>query len=391
MLKKLPAVCAGLLLTLSVFAATVELNEHHPDTYTVQKGDTLWSISARFLQRPWQWPEVWQANPQVRNPHLIYPGDVINLAYVNGRPRLGVAGQQDGFGGPRVRTEAVDDAIKPVPLSAIEDFLKKPRIVSDEDFKHAPHVVGIEDHHINGTTGQLIYVRGLDAAAGQQFALVRPLGRYYEITSKDGQPTATFRQSLEDSDNRPQMLWHDGPWNFTLHGDVHFIGYEVIQYGTVQVTHAGNPASTLVLSSDIEVRTGDYVLPLDTVAYDFEYVPHPPRQVPANMRVIAFTDALNAVGRLQVVALSNGANAGVENGQVYSIFSPGDVVSDDTDYPESSTKAFLHPHDSQVQLPEEYVGHVMVFRTFEHVSYGLIMDGIRPVHLNDRLYEPDHK
>jgi hypothetical protein len=391
MLKKLPAVCAGLLLTLSVFAATVELNEHHPDTYTVQKGDTLWSISARFLQRPWLWPEVWQANPQVSNPHLIYPGDVINLVYVNGQPRLGVSGQDRGGFGPHVRAEQVDDAIKPVPLSAIEDFLKKPRLLSEDEFKHAAHVVGIEDHHITGATGQLIYVRGLDAQPGQQFGLVRPLGRYYEITSKDGQPGTTYRQSLENDDTRPGMLWHDGPWNFTLHGDMHFLGYEVLQFGTLQVTHAGDAASALVLSSDFEVRAGDYVVPLDTVAYDFQYVPHPPAQVPANMRTIAFTDALNAIGRLQVVALSNGANAGVENGQVYSIFSPGDVVADSTDYPESSTKAFLHPHDSQVQLPEEYIGHVMIFRTFEHVSYGLIMDGIRPVHLGDRLYEPDHK
>jgi hypothetical protein len=146
-----------------------------------------------------------------------------------------------------------------------------------------------------------------------------------------------------------------------------------------------------VLSSDYEVRTGDYVLPLDTVAYDFQYLPHPPKQMPADMRIIAFTDALNVVGRLQVVALSHGANVGVENGQVFSIFSRGDVVRDRTDYPDDSVKAFLHPDDSKVQLPEEYVGHVMVFRTFEHVSYGLVMDGIRPVHIGDRLYEPDHK
>ena len=106
--------------------------------------------------------------------------------------------------------------------------------------------------------------------------------------------------------------------------------------------------------------------------------------------MIAFTEALNAVGRLQVVAISNGASDGVENGQVYSIFAPGDVVQDRTDFPELSTKAFLHPNDAKVQLPEEYVGHVMVFRTFDRISYGLIMDGIRPVHVGDALYEPDH-
>ncbi|HEY7872727.1 MAG TPA: LysM domain-containing protein [Rudaea sp.] len=389
MLKKLPAICAGLLLTLSVFAASVQLNEHHPDTYTVRKGDTLWSIAAKFLQRPWQWPEVWQANPQIANPHLIYPGDVINLAYVNGEPRLGLAGNGDS--GPRVRAEQLDEAIKPVPLSAIESFLKKPRLLGEDDFKHAAHVVAFEDHHINGATGMLAYVRGLDAQPGQQFVIARAVGRYYEISGSDGHPGQVYRQSLEDRDSRPGMLWHHGPDHFTLHGNVHFLGYEMLQFGTVQVTRAGNPASALVMSSDYEVRAGDYVLPLDTVNYDFQYVPHAPKQVSPNMQVIAFTDALNVVGRLQVVALSAGARDSVENGQVYSIFSPGDVVNDYTDYPEESTKAFLHPKDAQVQLPEEYVGHVMIFRTFDRVSYGLIMDGIRPVHLGDHLYEPDHK
>src|SRR3954462_14987714 len=98
MLKKLPAVVAGMVLTLSAFAASVELAKDHPDTYVVRKGDTLWSISARFLQRPWEWPEVWQANPQVHNPHLIYPGDVLNLASLNGRPALSVAGQSSSGG-----------------------------------------------------------------------------------------------------------------------------------------------------------------------------------------------------------------------------------------------------------------------------------------------------
>jgi len=295
MLKKLPAVCAGLLLSLTVFAATVELNEHHPDTYTVQKGDTLWSIAARFLKRPWEWPEVWQANPQIHNPHLIYPGDVISLAYVNGRPRLGVSStsssDQEGFG-PHVRASALEDAVKPVPLSDVEVFLKHVRILSEDEFKHAPHVVAIEDHHINGAPGQLAYVRGLDAPAGTQLALVRPIGRYYEIKSKQGEPTLTFRQPLINDDNRPDMTWHRGPWQWSWHNEVNFHGYEMLQFGTVQVTKAGSTASTLVIASDNEVRAGDYVVPLDNTAYDFQYIPHPPRQIPAGMQVIAFTDAL---------------------------------------------------------------------------------------------------
>jgi hypothetical protein len=388
MLKKLPAVVAGMVLTLTAFAATVELAKDHPDTYTVRKGDTLWSISARFLHRPWQWPEVWQANPQVHNPHLIYPGDVLNLAYLNGQTSIGVASR--GGAEPHTRAEQLESAIKPVPLSVIEDFLKKPRMLGEEEFRHAPHVVGIEDHHITGSPGQLVYVRDLEGQPGQHFALARPIGRYYEIAPRDGKPARLFRQNLDDKDSRPSMLWHHGPDEFSLRADVRFLGYEMLNFGDVQMTKTGAPASTIVVASDYEVRRGDFVLPLDNMPYDAEYVPHAPKQVPADMRVIAFTDALNAVGRLQVVSLSDGALDGVENGQTYSIFAKGDVVDDRSDYPELSARAFFHHEDSRVQLPEEYIGHVMVFRTFDRVSYGLIMDGIRPVHRGDKLYDPDH-
>ena len=396
MLKKLPAVFAGLVLTLSAYAANVELNDNHPDTYTVRKGDTLWSISARFLKKPWLWPEVWQANGQINNPHLIYPGDVINLAYINGQPRLSV-GESSGTTTqrglqPHVRATPLEHAVEPIPLEEIADFLSRPRIIGEDDFSNAAHVVAIEDSHLRAGPGQLIYVRGLDAQPGQQLAVIRPVGRYYEITSKDPNvPNGIYRQSLDNRDDRPSMLWHHGPEDFTLHGDVHFIGYEVEQYATVEVTHSGDAASALVVSADYEIRPGDYVIPADATPYDSTYVPHAPASVPPNMRVIAFTDALNTVGRLQVVALSFGAEDGVENGQVYSIFHTNGTVHDDTDYPPGSFKSFFHSKDAKVHLPREYVGHVMVFRTFSHVSYGLVMDGIRPVHLSDRLFDPDYR
>ena len=391
MLKKLPAVCAGLLLTLSVFAATVELAKDHPDSYTVRKGDTLWTIAAKFLRNPWDWPEVWQANPQIANPHLIFPGDVISLANINGRVSLTNSGGS-GETGPHVRAQALEDAIKPVPLSEIVNFLKKPRMVSEEDFKNLPHLVAMEEHYINGIPGQLTYVRGLDSQPGQQWVIARAIGRFYEFAPNDGSPKQLFRESLQDADGRPDMLWHHGPDQFTLHGDVHFLGYELIQFGTVRVTRAGNPASALIVTADVEVREGDFLLPDSDQPYDFQYVPHAPKQVYADMHVISFTDAaLNVVGRRQVVSMAGGSEDGVENGQVYSVFSRGGTTNDYTDYPELSAKKFFHPGEAEVQLPEEYVGHVMVFRTFDRVSYGLVMDGIRPVHVGDRLYEPDHK
>jgi hypothetical protein len=392
MLKKLPAVLVGLLLTLVAYAATVELTDNHPDTYTVRKGDTLWSISARFLKKPWLWPEVWQANGQIRNPHLIYPGDVINLAYLNGQPQLTVGETSRSNFEPHARATSLEHAVEPLPLEMIQDFLKRPRMLSQEEFEHAPHVVAIEDSHLRGGPGQLAYVRGLDAPPGTQLALVRPMGRYYQFVSKDPKvPTGIYRKDLTGDDDRPSMLWHSGPEDWTLKGNVIFLGYEVMQFGIVEVTHSGNPASTLIVSSDFDVREGDYVIPVDPMQYDSVYVPHPPKAIPENMHVIAFGYALASVGRLQVVAVSFGSDDGVENGQVYSIFHTNDTTNDDTDYPTGGTEKFFHPHDAKVYLPREYVGHVMIFRTFGHVSYGLIMDGIRPVHISDRLFDPDYR
>ena len=393
MLKKLPAIFAGLALTLAAYAATVELKPGHPDTYVVRRGDTLWGISNKFLKKPWQWPEIWQANGQIKNPHLIFPGDVINLAYLDGGPRLNNAG------GPHARVEQLEDAIKPIETSRIDKFLKRTRIIGEDDFKTAPHVVGAEEAHLRATPGQLVYVRGLAAQPGDQLAIVRTLGRYYEIVPRDGTPQRFYRDSTDeasrDHEIRGDLIWHHGPQEFSLAGKVNFLGYEGLQIGTVRVTKAADPASALLLSSDVEVRPGDLVLPLDDKPYDSQYVPHAPMQVPAGMSVVAFTDTVDpsasmVSGRDQVLALSHGAADGVENGQVYSIFHPGETVNDRFDYSEESAKKFFHPKDAKVKLPEEYVGHVMIFRTFEHVSYGLVMDGVKPVHLRDPLYDPDH-
>jgi hypothetical protein len=170
---------------------------------------------------------------------------------------------------------------------------------------------------------------------------------------------------------------------------VRFLGYEMLDFGVVEVTRAGDVSSALVTYSDFEIRAGDYVLPIEDKPYDDQYVPHPPGKAPDNMRVVAFTDAMNAVGSKQVVALSRGADDGIENGQTFSIYQPGEEVTDRTDYPDESAHKFFHPHDSKVVLPPEFIGHVMIFRTFNRVSYGLVMDSIKPVHIGGFLHDPD--
>ncbi|MBN8483014.1 MAG: LysM peptidoglycan-binding domain-containing protein [Xanthomonadales bacterium] len=382
MLKKLLSLSAGVLLTLSVYAAT-QWADGAPNRYVVRKGDTLWDISAKFLAKPWHWPEIWQLNPQVRNPHLIYPGDEL---VISGN---GITHGEGSFG-PHARASSLDDAVSAIPLSALKQFLKNTRVVDEDAIRTAPHVVAIEENRLRGTSGQLVYIRGLSASVGDKFAVVRPLGRYYDMPpEEEGQVREVHRQERDGRYGRPSLLWSHGPHEITLQGRVRFLGYEVLEFGTLQVTRSGDPTSALVTYSDFEVKEGDYVLPLDPSPYDSEFVPHPPGSAPDNMRVIAFTDAMNAVGARQVVALSRGRADGVDNGTTYSIYTEGEVVHDDTDYPRGKTRAFFHPKDAKVKLPPEFIGHVMVFRTFERVSYGLVMDSVRPVHLGDFLHDPD--
>jgi len=392
MLKRFLAISAGLLLALAVYAAGVEWTDGHPDRYVVQKGDTLWSISARFLTKPWYWPRIWQDNPQVRNPHLIYPGDELVLS--GGRLAHG-----PGSIGPHVRATALDEAVPPIDLSDIEPWLTRTRIVDEGAFKNAPHVVGIENDRLRGASGQLVYVRGLAAEPGTRLALLRATGRYYDTPPvAAGEPREVHRQGdnykrprdwPDSRDGRPAMIWHHGPIEYTVKGRLRFLGYEMLDYGRVEVTRKGEVSSVLVVSSDMEVREGDYLLPIDERPYDAEYVPHAPATVPENMQVIAFSDALNAVGPRQVVALSRGTADGVENGQTFSIYQPGEQVVDNTDYPEGSARRFFRPGKAKVTLPPEFIGHVMVFRTFDRVSYGLVMDAIKPIHIGDFLHDPD--
>lgn len=389
-LKKLLAVSTGLLLALTVYAATTEWADHRPDRYVVKKGDTLWDISARFLKKPWHWPEIWQDNPQVRNPHLIYPGD--ELVIGDGR-----VGHGRGSIEPHARASQEDGAIPAIPLSALKQWLKHTRIVGEDEYKNAPHVVGIEENQLRGTAGQLVYIRGLSAQPGQKLALVRPSGRYYDMPPEDeGRPREVHRQGTgrpfdkpDERDGRPAMLWRHGPNEFTLAGNVRFLGYEMLDFGIVEVTRSADVSSALVTYSDFEVRPGDYVLPIEEKPYDDQYAPHAPTQVPENMRVIAFSDALNAVGPRQVVALSRGSEDGIDNGTTFSIYHPGEQVVDQTDYPEGSARRFFKRGDSKVTLPPEFIGHVMVFRTFQRVSYGLVMDAVKPIHIGDFLHDPD--
>ncbi|MHA6205796.1 LysM peptidoglycan-binding domain-containing protein [Dyella soli] len=375
MIRKSIGLLAGMLVTVAVYAAGAQLRTDHPDTYTVHRGDTLWAISARFLSKPWLWPEIWQANPQVQNPHLIYPGDVLNLSFING-PRVGLQ--------PRVHTEG--EAIPAIPLSGLRTFLKEMRVLNSEEVKGLPYVVGFEEADLRGTVGRNVYVRNLQAEPGQRFAIVRPTQTFRNFNGNDSRDNGSdlVAHPLDSDVSMVQT-----PWKEDFRADGHYgkgddIGTEVSVIGTAEVLRTGDPTTLLLLDSKMEIRKGDRILPIDEKPYDPYYYPHAPKSLPGNARVVAFADAYDAVGPHQVVALNIGSADGVENGQTYSVYQPGETIPDDV-----ASNSWNRGTGKDVTLPQEFVGHVMVFRTFDRVSYGLIMDGLRPVHRHDKLELPE--
>ncbi len=376
MVKKLIVLLAGMLVTVAVYAASAQLRSNHPDTYTVRRGDTLWDISAKFLVKPWLWPEIWQANPQVRNPHLIYPGDVLNLSFIGGGPRLVLQ--------PSVHRES--EAVTAIPLSELRMFLKEMRVMDSNAVSSAPYVVGLEEARLRGAVGQNLYVRGLQGAPGQRWAVVRPT-HVFRAFPRDVSKPPEATVVAHPMDSNAAMV--NAPWSEDSRHDGHTgrgtdWGVEVSVIGLAETLRTGDPSTLLLLNSTQEIRSGDRIMPVDDAPYDPYFYPHAPRAVPPTARVIGFADALDAVGSRQVVMLSIGAHSGVENGHTFAIYEPGATINDDV-----ASNSWRRGVGEKVTLPDEFVGHVMVFRTFDRVSYGLVMDGLRPVRINAKLRMPE--
>ncbi len=368
------------MLTVTTFAAAQGLRGDHPDTYVVQRGDTLWDIAGQFLQKPWLWPEIWQANPQIRNPHLIYPGDVISLAYLN---RVGLTA------GPR--TEAAP--INAIPLSDVEPFLKDLRVV--DAFDHMPYVVGLEEDRLRASRGQVAYVKGLEGASpGTRYTVLRPTVRYTHLL-RAGMCCDTFGRDDLDATGRRQVDWGQY-WANVVMPDKgqEELGHELMRVTAGIVTRGevdGIQASTLLLDEEgREVRIGDRLVPVDAQPYDLQFFPHPPAQQTGygKARVLAVTDMLTSGGPRDVVALSIGAREGVDNGTVFSIWREGTNTIDRVHKGLDRDEATVF-FENKVRLPDEFAGHVMVFRTFDRMSYGLVMDSVKPSRVGYHLKHPD--
>ena len=348
-------IISGLLLMVAAITAgpssadTLALNPDAPQRYVVVKGDTLWDISARFLRDPWLWPEIWYVNPEISNPHLIYPGDIVLLTYdKDGKPVLKV--QRGGTSNdiklsPEVRATPLHSAIPTIPLDSIRQFLNRPRVVTKEEFDKAPYIIAFQDRHLVAAEANKAYVRGAEAlVVGKGYGIYRLGDAYRNPGSKEGD----------------------------------ILGYETTQVADGRIDKLGDPASLLLTHSYRETLLGDRLFEMDTHEFDQNFMPHAPAN-PVSGKIIAVVDGVSRIGQYQVVVLNLGTNQGMEAGHVLSIHQAGETITD----PIRPKK-----RNEQVTLPDEYAGLLMVFRAFEKVSYALIMEAERDIKIFDSVTQP---
>jgi hypothetical protein len=330
-------------------APVVELKPDYPERYVVQKGDTLWGIAERFLKDPWLWPQVWHINPEIRNPHLIYPGEVIALHFVGGKPYLTL----EGAGGvapkgiktvklePHARIQPLDKAIDAIPRSVLAPFLYRPGIVTQEELDKAPYIVSSRDGHLVSGSGNTVYATRMSDDKLAVYNVVKT-GEEYRDPKTD-----------------------------------EFLGYQAVKVADATVTRWGDPTTLVLSNSRAEVLDGYYMLPTEKSTLEFSFFPYPPRKQ-INGDIISAFNALSQIGQYTVVAIDRGAREGLKPGHILAVYQRGEKVRD----PRGAYST------SMIQLPSERAGLVMVFRVYEKVSYALIMEATRPIHINDEVRTP---
>ncbi|WP_346795712.1 LysM domain-containing protein [Halomonas sp. Bachu 37] len=339
----LAALALGLLLPAAAAAQTAtweSLHDQAPERYTVVRGDTLWDIAGRFLHDPWRWQQVWRVNPQIGNPHRIYPGDEIYLYDCGGRPCLGLArGKNVVKLSPEIRTPPRREAIEPIPMETVEAFLRDHRIVDDPDaIDELAYVVAGDERRLISGAGDRIYARGT----------VVPAGHY--------------------------GIYRVGESYFGPNGEL--LGQELESVGEARaMRQEGDIAKLEVLSARMEVRNNDIILPLESRLLESRFLPRAPqREVEGH--ILAVPGGVRFVGRLQVITLNLGTEDGLQPGHVLRVEQQGERVND--------------PRSRDVlQLPGDEAGVVMVFRPYDRVSYALVMRASRTLEVGDRVYNPD--
>lgn len=369
-------------LALPAVADTVQLQDNHPERYVVVKGDTLWGISGKFLKDPWQWPKVWRMNrEQIKNPHRIYPGDVVVLDMSSGNPQLRLLSERTVTLEPTVREEELEKAAIPtIQPNVISPFLTQPLVINNHALESAPMIVSGPDNRLVLAPGTNIYVSRVDEADGRQWHVYRP------------------GKVLVDPDSKE------------------ILGTEAVYLGDAKVKKFGAPATVEVVRAKEEIFTQDKLVPAPETLQN-SYVPRAPENEVIG-RILSVHGGVAEAGTNAIVSINLGSADGMEEGHVLAIKRAGKLVqmpsgnrrdykpyrwpknknqpydwrtdsySTSMETPESAAKEGEKSDPSLIKLPNERIGLLMVFRTFERVSYALVMQASDPVNVLDLVETP---
>jgi len=356
-----------LLSASAVRGQDLQLQDNPPDRYTVQKGDTLWSISGKFLKQPWRWPEIWRMNrDQIRNPHLIYPGDVVALDKINGEWRLSLLRGETGRSGPRgdvrlspsIRVDSLDaEAIPSIPPGDLAPFLSLPIVNDTDGMPGAAKIIAARDNRVVRGVGDFVYAINVDPNAGTQWYIYRP-----------------------------GKILHSFDSNETL-------GYEMRYLGTARVDRFGEVSRMEITTAREEILFNDLLLPAPREEL-VNYVPHAPERI-VDGRIIALGSNSAEAGRGAIITVDRGARDGIEVGHVLAIYHPTPVIADPRPYEGQDilTKFFeqtrvIVPPTTYLNIPPERSGLLFVFRTFDKVAYALVLNAAEPVVVGDLVRKP---
>lgn len=339
---KIQRILLGILVAciFSVIATAAEapFNDNVPDKYTVKKGDTLWDISAFFLTDPWLWPEIWYVNPQINNPHLIYPGDSISLVYIDGKPRLTLERSRDVKLTPGIKVLPHAAAIPALPLDIINSFLSRNRVLTQAEIDDSPYVVAGHEKRLLSGTNDVFYARGIfdDTPA---YGLYRIGAAYVDPETKEA------------------------------------LGIRAQDVGSAKLKTVKDDIGTLLATRVVEeIRVGERLLPHEERRLESVFYPSAPKDEVEGV-IMAVEGGVSQVGHLDVVAINRGEREGLQPGNVLGIFKKGEIVTD-------------RIAKEKIVLPNERAGLLMIFRTFEKMSYALILNSERPLAVNDIVQNP---
>jgi len=338
---------------------SVPLAPNAPERYVVKKGDTLWHIAGVFLKEPWYWPEIWYVNPSIVNPHLIYPGDELYLTYVDGKPRITLDHPGAVRLSPQVRTEPLADAVRTIPYDVLMKFTGRPQLLDKDDVKHRPYIVGIRDRHLIGADTNEAYAQNLGSPPpGSRFTVIH------------------VGDELRDPDNG-RLLGYIGHYAGTVETIV-----TTRQTRNALVTHLA------VVDTGREILPGDILFPT-TVDIGNDFALSAPPNENLDGQVISVVNGVYVAGRYQVLAINRGKRDGLVPGNAVAVFARGENINDYHDTGVLNWRRFTTNYRT-VRLPDERSGAMLLFRVYDHMSYGLVVESQHAMRVGDLIKHPDY-